>query len=810
MAFNITSSLLSSVNFITTIVQLRAKGMGWMRMPFFVWTQFVTAFLLLLAFPPLEAAAFMQLMDRLAGSSLFSPAGLIVNGTPWHGNGGGTPLLWQHLFWFLGHPEVYVLILPGLGIIAEVIANNARKPLWGYNQMVYGLLVLGFLSMIVWAHHMYLTGMGTAVSAFFQLTTIIISVPTILILSSLIISLWGGSIRFTSPMLWATAFLPLFGIGGLTGIPLAFNAPDTFLHDSYYIIAHFHYVIAPGTIFAFFAGINYWYPKATGRMMSEFWNKVHFWPTMVLMNCIFFPMFLQGMAGMHRRMYDGGATYEMLNKNVLHWNVFISESAWLMGLAQIPFIINFCFSWKYGRKVADNPWEATTLEWSARRRRRTATSSSPSSLIAAPTSTACRATPTTSPRRTTAAEESGPEDSATTSNPRLPPSTNSSHGIPTPSPPGPIPASITASSASGSSSPRRSCSSARSSPPISSSASAPKTARGPATSRTSRSASPTPAPHLSSITMVWAWVALKERKFNKYRIFLGVTISAASSSSSQPGHRQREQPPGRRSHHRSALDDRSARPRIRPDHQRHGQHRRLRVHSRLRRRASPSPGGPRPPRSQTADDGLQALPSDRNTDVPWLGIKTLSLISRSTRRRPRSAPSNVTVSGVNVSNYGPVTISGSGTSYTITLAQPINAADRVTSRRRSRDPTYPRRLHVPPGAPTTIVGQQPGPGRIRNEWLRIGGAKPTIFGDINGDGASMPPTITTCALLIGTSLPSVSDTSIALSPASQAGPAPVGVATSSPSPRRQHPSPDQRPRSNCRSGGRSADAVHQR
>jgi cytochrome c oxidase subunit 1 len=365
MAFNITSSLLSSVNFITTIVQLRCKGMGWMHMPFFVWTQFVTAFLLLLAFPPLEAAALMQLMDRLAGSSLFSPGGLVVGGVPLHTSGGGTPLLWQHLFWFLGHPEVYVLILPGLGIIAEVVANNARKPIWGYNQMVGSLLVLGFLSMIVWAHHMYLTGMGTAVSSFFQLTTIIISVPTMVILSSIIISLWGGSIRFTSPMLWATAFLPLFGIGGLTGIPLAFNAPDTFLHDSYYIIAHFHYVIAPGTIFALFAGVHYWYPKATGRIMSEFWNKVHFWPTMILMNCVFFPMFLQGMAGMHRRMYDGGATYQLLNKNVLGWNWFISESAWIMGLAQIPFIINFCFSWKYGRKVSDNPWEATTLEWSA-------------------------------------------------------------------------------------------------------------------------------------------------------------------------------------------------------------------------------------------------------------------------------------------------------------------------------------------------------------------------------------------------------------------------------------------------------------
>lgn len=365
MAFNITSSLLSSVNFITTIVQLRAKGMSWMRMPFFCWTQFMTAFLLLLAFPPLEAAAIMQLMDRLSGSSLFCPTGLVIGGTPWHGTGGGSPLLWQHLFWFLGHPEVYVLILPGLGIIAEIVANNSRKPLWGYNQMIYGLFALGFLSMIVWAHHMYLTGMGTAVSSFFQLTTIIISVPTILILSSIIISLWGGSIRFTSPMLWATAFLPLFGIGGLTGIPLAFNAPDVFLHDSYYVIAHFHYVIAPGTMFALFAGIEYWYPKATGRMMNETLNKCHFWSTMVLMNCVFFPMFLQGMAGMHRRMYDGGATYDLLNKNVLHWNVFISEAAWLMGLSQIFFIINFCTAWKWGHKVSDNPWEATTLEWSA-------------------------------------------------------------------------------------------------------------------------------------------------------------------------------------------------------------------------------------------------------------------------------------------------------------------------------------------------------------------------------------------------------------------------------------------------------------
>ena len=208
----------------------------------------------MLAFPPLEAAIVMQLMDRVAATSFFLPSGLMVNGAPLHISGGGSPLLWQHLFWFLGHPEVYVLILPGMGIVAEIIANNTRKPLWGYKSLVFAVLVLGFLSFIVWAHHMWLTGMGTAVSAFFQTTTMIISIPSVIILSAFFISLWGGSIRFNVPMLFATAFLPMFGIGGLTGIPLAFNSADLYLHDTYYVIAHFHYIVAPGTIFALFAG----------------------------------------------------------------------------------------------------------------------------------------------------------------------------------------------------------------------------------------------------------------------------------------------------------------------------------------------------------------------------------------------------------------------------------------------------------------------------------------------------------------------------------------------------------------------------
>jgi len=247
--------------------------------------------------------------------------------------------------------------------------------LWGYKSLVYSVLTIGFLSFIVWAHHMYLTGMGTRVATFFQTTTMIISIPSVIILTCLFLSLWGGSIRFNTPMLFVMAFLPMFGIGGLTGLPLGFNYSDLHLHDTYYVIAHFHYIVAPGTFFALFAGVYFWFPKITGRMMDEFWGKVHFWGSLIFMNLIFQPMFAQGMAGMLRRMADGGANYSQarvpgaiggLSDHFMELHRYILYAAVGLGLAQIPFIINLFWSMKNGQKVtSDNPWNSTTLEWQA-------------------------------------------------------------------------------------------------------------------------------------------------------------------------------------------------------------------------------------------------------------------------------------------------------------------------------------------------------------------------------------------------------------------------------------------------------------
>ena len=336
----------------------------------------VTGFLLLLAFPPLEAAGIMQLMDRVTGSSFFMPSGLYSKSDGVLDlSGSGSPLLFQHLFWFLGHPEVYVLLLPAIACVAEIIPANTRKPLWGYKPMVWAVIVLGFLSFIVWAHHMYLTGMGPVISTFFQTTTVLISVPSVVLLTSMIISLWGGSIRFTMPMIWAAAFLPMFGIGGLTGLPLAFNLADLHLHDTYYVIGHFHYVVAPGILFGLFAGVYHWYPKMTGRFMDNTLGHLHFWPSLIAMNFLFFPMLTQGMAGFHRRWYNGGEGYiektegginvfgQTVAQNI-HLNEVMTVAAMALAIFQLPFLINMFFSYFWGKKVtSDNPWDATTLEW---------------------------------------------------------------------------------------------------------------------------------------------------------------------------------------------------------------------------------------------------------------------------------------------------------------------------------------------------------------------------------------------------------------------------------------------------------------
>jgi cytochrome c oxidase subunit 1 len=364
MLLLIVSAMFGSVNTITTIVQLRAPGLTWFRLPFFIWAQLVTAFLLLLAFPPLQGAAILQLADRLLGTSFFLPSGLFVSGEAVQRAGGGNPLLWQHLFWFLAHPEVYVLILPAMGIVGEIIANNTRKPLWGYRVMVYAVMFLGFMSFLVWAHHMFLTGMGTVISAFFQTTTMIISVPSVIVLTALLLSLYGGSIRFNTPMLFALAFLPMFGIGGLSGLPLGLASSDIPLHDTLYVVGHFHYVVAPGTIFALFAGIYYWYPKITGRLMNETLGWIHFIGSFICMQGIFFPMLIVGLGGVNRRLYDGGMQYA--HAQPLHgFQVGMSYAAWALALFQLPFIWNVFASLKFGRVADANPWHATTLEWTA-------------------------------------------------------------------------------------------------------------------------------------------------------------------------------------------------------------------------------------------------------------------------------------------------------------------------------------------------------------------------------------------------------------------------------------------------------------
>ncbi len=361
MVLIITSSLLGSINFLVTAMNMRAPGMSLWRLPVFCWAQMVTSVLLLLAFPPLEAAAFLQVMDRVFHTSFYMPKGLVVLGHVSTVSGGGQPLLWEHLFWFLAHPEVYVLVLPPMGIVAEIIANNTRKPLHGYKTIVVSMISIGVMSFLVWAHHMFISGMSPALSNFFLVTTMIISVPSVAILTCLIFSLKGGSIRFTTPMLYALAFLPLFGIGGLTGLPLGLTVTDIYLHDTYYVIGHFHFVVVTGSILALLGGTYHWFPKWFGRKMNDTLGKVHFWGSVVCMIGVFGPMFPMGLAGASRRLYD--PTAQVHNLIVQPLNVVSTVFAYGLFLFQLPFIWNFFHSMFRGEKTEENPWHATTLEW---------------------------------------------------------------------------------------------------------------------------------------------------------------------------------------------------------------------------------------------------------------------------------------------------------------------------------------------------------------------------------------------------------------------------------------------------------------
>ena len=344
------SSLMGSINYITTIINMRAPGMTYFRMPLTIWSLFITAILLLLALPVLTAALAMLLFDRMAGTSFFLP------------EGGGQPLLWQHMFWFFGHPEVYILVLPAMGATSDILSTFSRKPIFGYHAMAFSMIAIAFLSWIVWGHHMFVSGMNPLLGTAFMMTTMVIAVPSAIKTFNWLGTLWGGNIRLTSPMLFALGFVSNFVIGGLSGIFMASTPVDIFIHDTYYIVAHFHYVVA-GIVFALFAAVYYWFPKMFGRKMNEGLAKIHFVLTYIFFNGAFFPMHFLGVAGHMRRIYNP-TQYEFLLP-MQHWNVFITISALLLGASQFIFLYNFFVSLFAGKKAERNPWQANTLEWTA-------------------------------------------------------------------------------------------------------------------------------------------------------------------------------------------------------------------------------------------------------------------------------------------------------------------------------------------------------------------------------------------------------------------------------------------------------------
>ena len=362
LTFFVVSVLLGGINYVTTVLNLRTKGMTMWRMPLTVWALLVTAILGILSFPVLVSGFFLLMFDRGMGTSFYLSE-IFVNGHALE-NVGGSPILYQHLFWFLGHPEVYIIILPAMGLTSEVLSVHARKPIFGYKAMVYSMLAIGFLSFIVWAHHMFMSGVNPFISNFFVIFTLIIAVPSAVKVFNWISTLYKGNIRFTSAMLFAIGFVSMFISGGLTGIFLGNSAIDIQLHDTYFVVAHFHIVMGIAAFFGMFAGVYHWFPRMYGRFMNETMGRIHFWVTMVGAYAIFWPMHYTGMAGVPRRYYRFDTFDAFSHFNGL--NQFITVAAIIVFGAQLLFVFNFFHSIWYGRKMTtQNPWGANTLEWTA-------------------------------------------------------------------------------------------------------------------------------------------------------------------------------------------------------------------------------------------------------------------------------------------------------------------------------------------------------------------------------------------------------------------------------------------------------------
>jgi cytochrome c oxidase subunit 1 len=343
------SSITGALNYVTTVIAMRAPGMTWFRVPLATWSLFITAWLLLLAIPILTGGLILLLLDQTIGTAFFRP------------EGSGEPLMWQHIFWFFGHPEVYILILPAMGFVSEVIANRSRKPVFGYHSMVVAIVAIAFLGWIVWGHHMFQSGMNPFLGMSFMATTVVIAVPSAIKTFNWIGTLWKGDIHFDTPLLHAVSFVALFVIGGLSGIFLASAPVDIYLHDTYFIVAHLHYVLVGGSLFGIFAGITFWYPKMFGRMMNETLGKLHWGVSFIAYNLAFFPMHNLGVQGMMRRIYDPNQ-YEFL-QSLQSTNTFISKSVFVFVSVQVLFAINFFWSMRKGKKAGDNPWDSNGLEW---------------------------------------------------------------------------------------------------------------------------------------------------------------------------------------------------------------------------------------------------------------------------------------------------------------------------------------------------------------------------------------------------------------------------------------------------------------